>query len=57
MPLTWGEDLTLRAEACLEEMRLANKHLEKVVIDLRDKLLEQGRPATREKTGPKGGRS
>ena len=49
MPLTWREELSVRAEACLEEMRLANEHLEDLVTDLQDKLLDERRAATREK--------
>jgi len=36
-------------EACLEEMRLANAHLEVVMAELQERLLEEQRATTREK--------
>jgi len=37
-------------EACLEEMRLANEHLENIMAEVQERLLEEGRAVTREKT-------
>jgi len=36
-------------EACLEEMRLANAHLEVVMAELQERLFEEQRATTREK--------
>ena len=48
-PLTWREQFALRAEACLEELNLANKHLEEALREFIDKILDEGRAATRDK--------
>jgi len=48
-PLTWREQFALRAEGCIEEMKLANIHMEEALNEFIHRILEEGRAATREK--------